>query len=163
MLDACCCRCRCRCYYVPVLRPASEVAMMSQPCIFSGSSPDICPEHDHALHDPRVCPRSNNLDSLCRFRGMLLERLDGRVVEKVIMRPEFADVHYLRAMLLSVFTALGKAQSWLGTAMACQMLPSTLAGLSAVCCFRQEGCSRAAQVQQVHLFACAVMGPTPRS
>ena len=45
---------------------------------------------------------------------MLLERLDGRVVEKVIMRPEFADVHYLRAMLLSVFTALGKAQSWLG-------------------------------------------------
>ena len=60
---------------------------------------------------------------------MLLERLDGRVVEKVIMRPEFADVYYLRAMLLSVFTALGKAQSWLGTAMACQMLPSTHSAL----------------------------------
>ena len=47
---------------------------------------------------------------------MLLERLDGRIVEKAIMRKEFADVHYLRAMLLSVFTALGKAQAWLGGA-----------------------------------------------
>ena len=53
-------------------------------------------------------------DETGKFRGMLLERLHGRVVDKVIMRADFADVHYVRAFLLSVFTALGKAQAWLG-------------------------------------------------
>ena len=64
---------------------------------------------------------------------MLLERLNGRLIEKVIMRTGFADVHYLHSMLLSVFTALGKAQSWLG---ACCSLPqqcSNATGLASAC------------------------------
>ena len=45
---------------------------------------------------------------------MILERLSGRCVDKVICTPGFADVQYIHDMLKSVFTALERAQSWLG-------------------------------------------------
>ena len=75
-----------------------------------------------ALPSAGACSAGRQAPSLCaglcdesgKFRGMLLERLNGRLIEKVIMQPDFADVHYLHALLLSVFTALGKAQAWLG-------------------------------------------------
>lgn len=53
-------------------------------------------------------------DSSGKFRGMILERLTGRCVNKVICTPGFADVQYIHDMLKSVFTALERAQSWLG-------------------------------------------------
>ena len=53
-------------------------------------------------------------DSAGKFRGMLLERLSGRCVDKLICTPGFADVTYIHDMLKSVFTALERAQSWLG-------------------------------------------------
>ncbi|MCJ1422150.1 hypothetical protein MMC29_000029 [Sticta canariensis] len=55
-------------------------------------------------------------DSHGKFRGMILERLHGRDVEKVICTHAFADVRYIHDMLKCVFTALERAQSWLGEA-----------------------------------------------
>ena len=52
-----------------------------------------------------------------KFRGMLLERLHGRTVDKVICTRDFHDVHYVYAMLFSIFTALDRAQGALGTAL----------------------------------------------
>ena len=45
---------------------------------------------------------------------MLLERLHGRTVNKVICTRDFHDVHYIYAMLYSIFTALDRAQGALG-------------------------------------------------
>ena len=45
---------------------------------------------------------------------MLLERLHGTTVDKVICTKEFHDVHYVYAMLYSIFTALDRAQGALG-------------------------------------------------
>lgn len=53
-------------------------------------------------------------DSHGKFRGMILERLHGRDVEKIICTPAFADVRYIHDMLKCVFTALERAQAWLG-------------------------------------------------
>ena len=53
-------------------------------------------------------------DTTGRFRGMILERLHGRCVDKVICTRAFADVRYIHDMLKCVFTALERAQSWLG-------------------------------------------------
>lgn len=46
---------------------------------------------------------------------MLLERLNGTTVDKVICTRDFHDVHYVYAMLYSIFTALDRAQGALGT------------------------------------------------
>lgn len=96
-------------------------------------------------------------DESGKFRGMLLERLNGRVVEKVIMAQDFADVHYVRALLLAVFTALGKAQSWLGRhAFCCCSLGYCLEPCAAHChacivCIvkHQQCCCCAMQASQV--------------
>ncbi|KAK9792705.1 hypothetical protein WJX73_008294 [Symbiochloris irregularis] len=53
-------------------------------------------------------------DSHGHFRGMILERLHGRCVDKVICTRSFADIQYVHDMLKCVFTALERAQSWLG-------------------------------------------------
>ena len=49
-----------------------------------------------------------------KFRGMLLERLHGTTVDKIICTRDFHDVHYIYAMLYSIFTALDRAQGALG-------------------------------------------------
>lgn len=56
-------------------------------------------------------------DSHGHFRGMILERLHGRCVDKVICTRSFADVKYVHDMLKCVFTALERAQAWLGEAL----------------------------------------------
>ena len=49
-----------------------------------------------------------------KFRGMLLERVQGTTVDKVICTRNFHDVRYVYDMLYSVFTALDRAQGALG-------------------------------------------------
>ncbi|KAK9822580.1 hypothetical protein WJX74_006685 [Apatococcus lobatus] len=47
-------------------------------------------------------------------RGMVLQRLHGRNVDKVVHPATFIDIDYIHDMLLSVFVALDKAQGALG-------------------------------------------------
>lgn len=67
-------------------------------------------------------------DSNGKFRGMILERLTGRCVDKVVCTPGFADVRYIHDMLKSVFVALERAQSWLGAHFSGQVLEVSGAG-----------------------------------
>ncbi|KAL3142839.1 hypothetical protein ABBQ38_003132 [Trebouxia sp. C0009 RCD-2024] len=48
------------------------------------------------------------------FKGMILERLDGKDTAKLIEKPSFHDIHYVREMLFSVFCALDVSQKQLG-------------------------------------------------
>jgi hypothetical protein len=48
------------------------------------------------------------------FQGMVLEYLNGKDCAKVITRPGFHDIHYIREMLFSIFCALDVAQKTLG-------------------------------------------------
>ena len=48
---------------------------------------------------------------------MLLERLNGRNVDKIICTRDFHDVQYVYNMLFSVFSALDRAQGALGKAL----------------------------------------------
>lgn len=50
-------------------------------------------------------------------RGMVLQRLHGRNVDKVLQPATFIDIDYIHDMLLSVFVALDKAQGALGKAI----------------------------------------------
>ena len=50
-------------------------------------------------------------------RGMVLQRLHGRNVDKVLQPATFIDIDYIHDMLLSVFVALDKAQGALGKAL----------------------------------------------
>lgn len=45
---------------------------------------------------------------------MVLERLDGKDTAKLIEKPSFHDIHYVREMLFSVFCALDVSQKQLG-------------------------------------------------
>ena len=45
---------------------------------------------------------------------MILERLDGKDTAKLIEKPSFHDIHYVREMLFSVFCALDVSQKQLG-------------------------------------------------
>lgn len=45
---------------------------------------------------------------------MILERINGKSVSKVIAEPDFCDVRYIREMLFSIFTALDAAQRAFG-------------------------------------------------
>lgn len=45
---------------------------------------------------------------------MILERMNGRSLSKVVAEPDFCDVHYLRDMLMTVFTAVDAAQRAFG-------------------------------------------------
>ena len=53
-------------------------------------------------------------DDMGTFRGVLLERVDGVTVEKVLSDPAFADVAWVTAMLREVLGALDRAQAALG-------------------------------------------------
>lgn len=57
---------------------------------------------------PAVCTENGN------FKGMILERLDGKDTAKQLERPSFHDIHYIREMLFSVFCALDVSQKQLG-------------------------------------------------
>ena len=46
--------------------------------------------------------------------GMILERINGKSVDKIVMDKEFHDIYYIRDMLLEVFTALDAAQRAFG-------------------------------------------------
>ena len=61
-----------------------------------------------------------------RFRGMLLERLHGRPVDKVICTQKFHDINYIHDMLCSVFLALDKAQGALGALLSGLMLAADM-------------------------------------
>lgn len=50
---------------------------------------------------------------------MLLERLHGTTVDKIICTRDFHDVHYVYSMLYSIFTALDRAQGALGALGIC--------------------------------------------
>lgn len=45
---------------------------------------------------------------------MILERLDGKDTAKLVEKPSFHDIHYVREMLFSVFCALDVSQKQLG-------------------------------------------------
>ena len=45
---------------------------------------------------------------------MILERLDGKDTAKMIEKPSFHDIHYIREMLFSVFCALDVSQKQFG-------------------------------------------------
>lgn len=45
---------------------------------------------------------------------MILERLDGKDTAKLVEKPSFHDIHYVRELLFSVFCALDVSQKQLG-------------------------------------------------
>lgn len=56
-----------------------------------------------------------------------MERLNGKTCSKVFARKDFADVRYIRRMLVDVFTALDLAQKKLGFHRAPQFkIPNTV-------------------------------------
>lgn len=58
--------------------------------------------------------------------GMVMERINGLSVDKVITARNFHDIHYIRDMLLQVFTALDAAQRAFGCVICplhCPLLP----------------------------------------
>ncbi|KAK9811650.1 hypothetical protein WJX72_007662 [[Myrmecia] bisecta] len=49
-----------------------------------------------------------------KFKGMIMERLNGHTVDKELSKADFSDVHYVRQMLYEVFVSLDQAQQAYG-------------------------------------------------
>ena len=101
-------------------------------------------------------------DSSGKFRGMILERLSGRCVDRVVCTPGFADVRYIHDMLKSTFIALQRAQSWLGESAAQCLLAIEVAWKLGACVLvaGETACSDPLQLLQqsaqfLHPVACA--------
>jgi len=56
----------------------------------------------------KVGPALRNQDG--KMLGQILERLNGKSVSKIFEQKKFADIHYIRDLMLEVLTALDKAE-----------------------------------------------------